>query len=119
MMTVCRHLEMLLTDVYLATYGGTGEDVQFSVCAMPRIEINTVDEICQMLDSGMVSVENAMDLSNMIFGLDLKQSVGKAVSDGRLSSAFVTPKNRGIVSSASTAVVSKASPAADASAPFK
>lgn len=36
MMTVCRHLELLLTDVYLATYGGSAEDIKFSVCAMPR-----------------------------------------------------------------------------------
>ena len=73
MMTICRHLQLLLTDVYLATFGGSARDVQFSICAMPRIEIDSVQEICQLLDAGMVSAENAMDISNMIFGLDLKQ----------------------------------------------
>ena len=36
MMTVCRHLELLLTDVYLATYGGSSEDISFTICAMSR-----------------------------------------------------------------------------------
>ena len=94
MMTVCRHLKLLLTDVYLASFGGSAEDVEFSICAMPRMDINSVEEICQLLDSGMVSAENAMDISNMLFGLDLKQGVGKAANAGQFSKTFVTPKNK-------------------------
>lgn len=68
-----------------------------------RIDINSVDEICQMLDAGMVSAENAMDLSNMIFGLDLKQGVGKNANAGPFSKAYLTPKNKVDMVSATSA----------------
>lgn len=84
-MSFSRHLKLLLTDVYLASFGGSPEDVEFNICAMPRLEISSVEEICQLLDSGMVSAENAMDISNMIFGLDLKQGMGKEANAGQFS----------------------------------
>ena len=43
MMSICRHLEMLLADVYLAAYGGTRDDVKFIIRATPRIEVNSVE----------------------------------------------------------------------------
>jgi hypothetical protein len=52
---------------------------------MPRLEVSSVTEICQLLDSGMVSADNAADLSNMIFGLDLKQGMGKEANAGQFS----------------------------------
>lgn len=104
MMTICRHLELLLSDVYLATYGGSMEDVEFRICAMPRLEINSVDEICQLMDAGVVSAENAADLSNMVLGLDMKQGMGKQASAGQFSKAFVTPKNKISMMSAAASV---------------
>lgn len=79
MMTVCRHLELLLTDVYLATYGGSMDDIEFKICPMPRLEINSMDEICMLMDAGVVSAENAADISNMVLGLDMKQGMGKVL----------------------------------------
>ena len=75
MMSICKHLEMLLTDVYLAAYGGCIDDVKFIIRPTPRIEVNSVEEICQLLDAGVVSFDNAMHLSNMILGVDLQQGV--------------------------------------------
>lgn len=94
MMTVCRHIELLLADVYLATYGGSIDDIEFSISPMARFEINSVQDICQLMESGLVSAENAADLSNMVTGLDMKQSVGKQANAGQFSKAFMTPKNR-------------------------
>lgn len=103
MMTVCRHLQLLLADVYLATYGGSIDDIEFSICPMPRLEINSVQEICQLMDCGLVSAENAADLSNMVTGLDMQQGAGKQSNAGQFSKAYVTPKNKiGMMSAAAT-----------------
>ena len=107
MMSVCRHLQLLLTDVYLASFGGSADEVEFTICAMPRIDISSVEEICQLLDAGMVSSENAMDISNMIFGLDLKQGAGKEANAGQFSKAFMTPKNKTDFISATSAADAK------------
>jgi hypothetical protein len=38
---------MLLVDVYLAAYGGSRDSVKFIIRPTPRIEVNSVEEICQ------------------------------------------------------------------------
>ena len=55
MMSLCRHLELLLVDVYLASYGGSSDNVKFILRATPRIEIGSVEEICMLLEAGVVS----------------------------------------------------------------
>jgi hypothetical protein len=93
--TTCfRHLEMLLCNVYLSAYGGTPDDVKFIIRATPRIEVNTVEEICQLLDAGVVSFDNAMHLSNMILCIDLQQGIGERANAGQFSRAFMTPSNK-------------------------
>lgn len=94
MLAICRHLELLLTDVYLSAYGGGYEDVKFIIRPTPRIEVNTVEEIVQLLDAGVVSFDNAMHLSNMILGIDLKQGMGVEANAGQFSRAFITPSNK-------------------------
>jgi hypothetical protein len=94
MMSICRHMELLLTDVYLSAYGGVREDVKFIVRPTPRIEVNSVEEICQLLQAGVVSFDNAMHLSNMILGVDLQQGIGAKANAGQFSRAFVTPSNK-------------------------
>lgn len=106
MMSVCRHLKQLLIDVYLATFGGSADSIDIVIRATPRIEISTVDEICKLLDSGVVSQENAMDLSNMIFGVDLKQSMGKNANAGIFIRQFQTPKNKAGLMSAQAGMMS-------------
>lgn len=85
---------MLLTDVYLAAYGGSQDDVKFIIRPTPRIEVNTVEEICQLLDAGVVSFDNAMHLSNMVLGVDLQQGIGARANAGQFSRAFMTPSNK-------------------------
>lgn len=44
---------------------------------------------------GMIDVqENAMDLSNMIFGVDLRQGMGKDANAGMFIRQYMTPKNK-------------------------
>jgi hypothetical protein len=89
-----RHLEMLLTEVYLAAYGGSPDDVVFTLRPTPRIEVHTVEEVCQLLEAGVVSFDNAMHMSNMILGVDLQQGAGQQANAGQFSRAFITPSNK-------------------------
>lgn len=89
-----RHLKELMTDVYLASFGGKHDDIDVMIRATPRIEISSIEEICQLLESGVVSQQNAMDLSNMIFGVDLKQGSGKDANASIFNKQYVTPKNK-------------------------
>ena len=93
---------MLLCNVYLSAYGGTQDDVKFIIRPTPRIEVSSVDEICKLLDAGVVSFDNAMHLSNMILGIDLQQGMGAHASAGQFSRAFVTPSNKKDLISASS-----------------
>lgn len=104
-MGICRHLQDLLTDIYVATYGDPPQDVKITVSPTPRIEIGTVDDIAKLMDLGLVSFENAMDLSNMLLGMDLKQSAGKEANAGQFSRAFITPSRRKDLILAQTALV--------------
>lgn len=52
---LCRHLKQLLLDVYLASFGGSSDGIEICIRATPRIEISSVEEICQLLESGVVS----------------------------------------------------------------
>jgi hypothetical protein len=50
MMNLCKHLECLMADVYVATYGGSVTDVEFTLRPTPRIEIGSVEaRPCQTL----------------------------------------------------------------------
>ena len=85
---------MLLGNVYLAAYGGSDDEIKFIIRATPRIEVNSVEEICQLLEAGVVSFDNAMHLSNMILGVDLQQGLGAKANAGQFSRAFMTPSNK-------------------------
>ncbi len=43
MMSICRHIELLLADVCLSAYGGGTDDVRFIVRPTSRIEVGSVD----------------------------------------------------------------------------
>lgn len=48
-----------------------------------------------LLENGLVTGENAADLSNMILGMDLRQSMGKNPGSGMIGNKmFTTPKNK-------------------------
>ena len=85
---------MLLGNVYLAAYGGSDDEIKFIIRATPRIEVNSVEEICQLLEAGVVSFDNAMHLSNMILGVDLQQGLRAKANAGQFSRAFMTPSNK-------------------------
>lgn len=95
MVNVCNHLRMLLRDVYHATYGESATSrVDFIIRPMSRLEVTNVAELQLLLDSGLVSFDNAMHLSNLILGTDIKHGCGRDANAGQFSRMFVTPENK-------------------------
>jgi hypothetical protein len=90
---LCMHLQILLGNVYVATYGGVDTDAIFTINATPRIEITSVDDIAKLLELGLVSSENAMDISNMLLGIDLQSFGSKMPGSASSQKMFVTPTN--------------------------
>lgn len=76
MMEVCRHLQRVLGDVYTAAYGGSVEDVSFTLRPTPRISIESIADLAQLMQIGVVSPEDAKTISGMLMGVDLKRSSG-------------------------------------------
>lgn len=94
MMGICKHLEQLLTDVYIGSFGGSAEDVKFSIRPTPRIEIGTVDELVKLMDAGVVSFDDAHTYSNMLLGVDIQNHTGKPAQAGQFTRTYVTPQNQ-------------------------
>jgi hypothetical protein len=59
-----------------------------------------------LLNAGVVSTENAMQISNMLLGVDLQQGAGARANAGKFSQAFMTPGNRKDASMAQAALES-------------
>ena len=91
MMEVCRHLCILMQNVYCATYGGAQDTVAFSMRPTPRIAIDTVEDLKVLLEAGVIEHSNAMEISNMLLGVELKQGAGKIANAGGGSKQYMTP----------------------------
>lgn len=94
MLDICRHLQILLQQVYVAIYGGNATDVRFYLFPSPRICIESVADIAMLMEMGLVSTQNAYEIANMLLGMDLKQATGHEADAGMFAKHFVTPANR-------------------------
>jgi hypothetical protein len=57
------------------------------------IEIGSVDDISKLLDLGLVTCENAVDISNMLLGVELHNFGSKTSEVTASDKVFVTPAN--------------------------
>lgn len=94
MMEVCRHLCLLLQSVYASTYGGSPSDVAFEMRPTPRIAIESVEDLKVLMELGVIEHSNAMEISNMLLGVELKQGAGKKASAGLFSKQYMTPAQK-------------------------
>jgi hypothetical protein len=73
MLNLCKHLQELLRNVYVASYGGMQSDVLFAMHPSPRICVENVSELVLLLQTGVISRAEAGEISNMLLGVELKQ----------------------------------------------
>lgn len=68
---VCRHLQSLLCQVYSATFPDTlPSEVEFVLVPMPRLEIETIQDIKALHEIGAISPDMVIKLSRVLLGED-------------------------------------------------
>lgn len=88
MMRVCGFLKALMEEVYRAIYK---EDAEFSVVAMPRLEIQGVEDLKILHEIGVLQPEHTLDISEVLLGkfkkrakkVDAAKAKGTAEAEGR------------------------------------
>lgn len=103
-MVVCQHLQNLLQQAYVSIYGGSVEDVEFVLRPTPRINVETVNDLVQLMQTGILSRVDAADVSSMLMGLDFQQSLGRGMKPAASAQdRFLTPEqeSQGIMARAS------------------
>lgn len=67
---ICRHLQSLLCRAYCAAYGANPDDVEFVLVPMPRLEIETIQDIKVLHEIGALSPDMVVKLSKVLLGED-------------------------------------------------
>lgn len=114
---LCTHLQHLLEQVYQASFPNSKLPLTFRLRASPRMEINTIevfslgpetlssalvyyltDEFLQefvlLLNTGLVTTQNAFMMTNMILGLDFKHAGVQVKDHYKLSEQYIPPALR-------------------------
>jgi hypothetical protein len=60
---VCKHLERLLSDVHMAIYG---EEALFSIVAQPRVAIENIQDIKDLVEMGLMLPRTASQIVDML-----------------------------------------------------
>ncbi len=67
---ICRHLQGLLCRVYCSAYGTPLDQVEFALVPMPRLEIETVQDLKILYEIGALSPDMVITLSKVLLGDD-------------------------------------------------
>jgi hypothetical protein len=91
---VCRHLQALLCQVYSRTFEDTSaQEVEFVLVPMPRLEVETIQDIKILHEIGAISPDMVVKLSRVLLGEDPRGG-GKASSGQRRPDAERKPQGK-------------------------
>jgi hypothetical protein len=89
---VCRHLQALLCQVYSRTFPDTlPSEVEFVLVPMPRLEVETIQDIKALHEIGAISPDMVVKLSRVLLGEDPRgggpkpAKVAKTAAGGKAS----------------------------------
>jgi hypothetical protein len=120
MNTICFHLQNLLQEVYATCFADSKMSISFRLKPSPRLEVSSIEvrtvshypfvyncywfaylcrltqktnsqELLALVESGLLTTQNAFAITNMILGLDLKQAGTKLTDKFSLSDQYITP----------------------------
>jgi hypothetical protein len=81
---VCRHLQSLLCQVYCATFHDAEiHEVEFVLVPMPRLEIETIQDIKVLHEIGALSPDMVIKLSRILLGEDPSSKGGRGKKRAR------------------------------------
>jgi hypothetical protein len=64
----CRHCQNLLTQVYAAIYAVNPENVEFIMSPMPRMEVESVNDLKVLFEIGALTPDMSVELSRVLLG---------------------------------------------------
>lgn len=62
---VCKHLQALLSDVHQVIYG---TPMQFTILPVPRLSVESVDDLKSLVEQGLVMPEKAASIADILLG---------------------------------------------------
>jgi hypothetical protein len=68
MESICKTLQRLVVKVYCASYGTEHKEVECTISCIPRLQINTVDELVQMYSAGLLPGKQMGRIMSMLVG---------------------------------------------------
>lgn len=71
---VCKHLQALLSDVHQAIYG---KPMQFTILPVPRLSLETVEDLKNLMDTGLILPEKAASIADILLGTQNLPTSGK------------------------------------------
>ena len=91
---VCRHLQTLLRRVYSAAYQTALSEIEFILVPMPRLEIETIQDIKILHEIGALSPDMVLKLSRILLGEDPSRKPTPKPRGGREASGSEGKGNR-------------------------
>jgi hypothetical protein len=80
---ICRNLQGLMRSVYCHIYGTLGDEVDFVLVPMPRLEVETIQDFKVLYEIGALSPDMTLKLSRVLLGEDPSSSQGRKGGDRR------------------------------------
>ena len=68
MLQFCSHSQALLTQVYCEIYGTSPERVEFTLTPMPRLEVESIEDLKVLYEIGCLNPDAALHLSKVLLG---------------------------------------------------
>lgn len=62
---ICKHLQALLSDVHQVIYG---KPMQFTILPMPRLSLESVEDLKSLMDTGLILPEKAASITDILLG---------------------------------------------------
>lgn len=72
---ICKHLQALLSDVHQVIYG---KPMHFTILPVPRLSLDTVDDLKNLMDTGLILPEKASSIADILLGTQNLPTSGAA-----------------------------------------
>ncbi len=98
---VCKHLQALLSDVHQVIYG---KPMHFTVLPVPRLSIESVEDLKNLMDTGLVLPEKAASIVDILLGTQNLPTSGAEGGDHarRVQKLMLDPPQKPAASSSSS-----------------
>jgi hypothetical protein len=91
--TVCKMLEELIATVYSDIYGTEKSDIKISFCPMPRVDVNSLEDVKILYEIGALTPDVVAQLSEILLINDRTGITGKKRKTTHPPSVYKNPSD--------------------------